>query len=122
MRDHLKAVSEILAAMSSGSYADAARIASTRLGTSSPAAEGCKLPEKTAGGSLISRPMNMEHMMAQFMPEGMRNTGLAMHHAASDFATEANKASKSGNTKLAYAALVCVTQQCTECHATYRLQ
>ena len=122
MRDHLNAVSEILAAMSSGYYADAAKIAKTRLGMDSPAAEACKAPSATSGATRMSQPMNMHQVMAQYMPEGMRKAGLAMHQAASDFATEAGKAEKSGDAKPAYAALARVTQQCTACHAAFRVQ
>ncbi len=122
MRDHLKAVSEILAAMSTGSYAEAAQIAKTRLGMDSPAAEGCKAPGVPSNTAGMSPPVNMHQMMAQFMPERMRKAGLAMHQAASDFADEAAKASKSGDAKPAYAALARVTEQCTVCHAAYRVQ
>lgn len=122
MRDHLNAVSEIMAAMSTGAYADAAKIAKTRLGMDSPAAESCKAPGASSGASRMSQPMSMHQMMAQFMPEGMRKAGLAMHQAASDFAAEAGKAEKSGDAKPAYAALARATQQCTACHAAYRVQ
>lgn len=122
MRDHLNAVSEIMAAMSTGAYADASKIAKTRLGMDSPAAESCKVTGATSGASPMSQPMNMHQMMAQFMPAGMRKAGLAMHQAASDFAVEAGKAEKSGDAKPAYAALARVTQQCTACHAAYRVR
>ncbi len=121
MRDHLNAISDILAAMAKGSYAEAAQIASLRLGMESPAAEGCKAPgaNPTSG---MSQPMNMHQMMARFMPEDMRKAGLAMHQAASDFAAEALRASKTGDAKPAYAALARVTRQCTACHAAYRVR
>ncbi len=61
-------------------------------------------------------------MMAQFMPEGMRKLGLAMHESASEFAMEAKNSAKSGDAKPAYAALARVTQQCVACHYTYSLQ
>lgn len=121
MRDHLEALSEILSKMSAGQYTKAAQVASTRLGMDSPSAEGCK-SEDTAGKPQMSKPANMDHQMSQFMPEGMRNIGLAMHQAASDFAVEANKAGKSGNPKQALAALSKVTQQCSACHAAYKVQ
>lgn len=121
MRDHLAAISEILAAMSTGHYAKAARTASTRLGLDSPAAAGCK-PEPAAGAPMMSRPGDMEHRMGKAMPEGMRNIGLEMHTAASDFAAEALKATGINNPKPALAALSRVIQQCSACHATYRVQ
>ncbi|RTL47397.1 MAG: hypothetical protein EKK46_17765 [Rhodocyclaceae bacterium] len=121
MRDHLEALSGILSSMSAGKFAKAAQVASERLGMDSPSAEGCK-SEETSGKPQMSKPMNMDHQMSQFMPEGMRNIGLAMHQAASDFAVEANKAGKSGNPKLALAALSKVAQQCVACHASYKVQ
>lgn len=121
MRDHLEALSEILSKMSVGQYSKAALVASTRLGMDSPSAEGCK-DEDTSSKPQMSKPANIDHQMSQFMPEGMRKIGLSMHQAASDFAVEANKAGKSGNPKQALAALVKVTQQCTACHASYKVQ
>jgi hypothetical protein len=121
MRDHLEALSEILSGMSAGNYAKAAQVASTRLGMDSPSAEGCK-GDGTSGKPQMSKPANMDHQMSQFMPEGMRNIGLAMHQAASDFAIESHKVGKSGNPKQALAALSKVTQQCTACHASYKIQ
>lgn len=121
MRDHLEALSEILGAMSAAQYAKASRIAGTRLGMDSPSAAGCKA-EEPAGTAQQSKPANMDHQMAQFMPEAMRRIGLSMHQAAGDFATEAAKASKTGNPKRALAALSKVTQQCSACHASYRVQ
>lgn len=121
MRDHLEALSEILSRMSAGQYAKAAQVANSRLGMDSPSAEGCKA-EDASGKPQMSKPANMDHQMSQFMPEGMRNIGLSMHQAASDFAVEANKAGKSGNPKQALAALSKVTQQCAACHASYKVQ
>lgn len=121
MRDHLQALSEILTAMSSSQYAKAAQIADTRLGMESPSAEGCKA-EDAANAPQMSKPANLDHQMSQFMPEGMRNIGLNMHQAASNFAAEAKTANKTGNAKPALAALSKVTQQCTSCHAAYKVQ
>lgn len=121
MRDHLEALSEILSKMSAGQYTKAAQVASTRLGMDSPSAEGCKA-EDTSSKPQMSKPANMDHQMSQFMPEGMRNIGLSMHQAASDFAIEANKTGKSGSPKQALAALSKVTQQCAACHASYKVQ
>jgi len=121
MRDHLQALSEILTAMASGQYAKAARIADARLGMASPSAEGCKAPEAIASLQM-SDPANMDHQMSQVMPESMRKIGLEMHQSASAFAVAATKAGKTGNAKPALAALSRVTQQCTACHAAYRVQ
>lgn len=121
MRDHLQALSEILTAMSAGRYAQAASIATTRLGMESPSAEGCK-NDSTASAAPISKPAGMDHQMAQFMPAGMRGIGLAMHQSASAFAVEADKAGTSGNGQAALTALSQVTRQCASCHAAYKLQ
>ena len=119
MRDHLMALSDILAAMSGGRYANAAAIADQRLGLGSPSADGCK-PEGNA--PQMSKPARMDHQMAQFMPEGMRQIGLNMHEAASAFAKEASKAVRTGNAKPALASLSRVTEQCAACHLTYKVQ
>lgn len=120
MRDHLQALSEILSAMSGAQYGKAARIADARLGMDSPSAAGCKAED--AAAPQMSKPSNMDHQMSQFMPEAMRKIGLEMHQSASTFAAEAAKASKTDNAKPALAALSRVTQQCTACHASFRVQ
>lgn len=121
MRDHLLALSEILTAMSGAKYTQAAQIANQRLGLESPSAAGCR-SESVATAPQMSQPMNMDHRMAEFMPEGMRNIGLEMHQSASAFAVEATKAAKTGDAKPALAALSKVTQQCTSCHSTYKVR
>lgn len=120
MRDHLLALSEILGAMSAGKYAQAASIAHARLGMESPSAEGCSSDSGSA--PQISKPASMAQQMNELMPEGMRGIGLEMHKSASVFVSAANKAAKTGNPKPALAALSRVTQQCTTCHATYKVQ
>lgn len=122
MRDHLDALSAILTAMAASNYTEAAHIADARLSMDSSAAAGCKALGDPNGGARAASPMDMESMMAQFMPEGMRVIGLGMHQSASAFAAEATKAAKSGDARTAYEALARVTQQCTACHAAYRLQ
>ncbi|MDA8095734.1 MAG: efflux transporter outer membrane subunit [Betaproteobacteria bacterium] len=121
MRDHLQALSVILAAMASGNYGKAAAVANVRLGMNSPAASSCK-----AGGAhgdpSAADASDMEGMMAQFMPEKMRGIGLRMHQAASAFAAAAAEAGRSGDPRPAYRALAHVTQQCAACHAAYRVQ
>lgn len=120
MRDHLQVLSDILDAMAKVDYAKAGRIAQARLGMDSPSAQGCKPP--AADAPQMSTAPNMDHQMAQFMPESMRQIGLAMHQSASDFSVEAAKASKTSNPKPALAALNRVTQQCVACHASYKLR
>jgi len=122
MRDHLEAMSGILAALGAGDYAKAGRIADARLGVNSPAAAGCKAGGDNVGKPQMSSPMDMEQMMAQYMPTGMRQAGFSMHQAASDFAAEAAKAAGSGDGKPALSALARVTQGCTACHSAYRVQ
>ncbi len=120
MRDHMQALSDILTAMATAQYGEASRIADARLGMGSPAAEGCK--SDGAGAAQMSMPASMEHQMSEIMPEGMRTIGLEMHQAASAFATEAAKASKTGEAKSALVALSRVTRQCSACHTAYRVQ
>lgn len=121
MRDHLLALSEILAAMAAGQYTKASQVAGARLGMDSPSAEGCR-DDKAAAKPAMSKAPGMDHQMGEFMPEGMRQLGLDMHQAASAFAGEAAKAARTGNAKPALAALSRVTQQCTSCHSTYKVQ
>jgi cytochrome c556 len=52
------------------------------------------------------------------MPEGMRNTGTGMHHAASRFALRAQE----GDLNAALLALGEVTRACVACHAGYRIR
>ena len=120
MRDHLQALADILAALSGGEYANAAHIAHARLGMESPAASACA----PAGASAAQAPeaMDMEQMMARFMPENMRAVGLEMHQSASVFAAEADKAARTGDARPAYAALAHVTEKCAVCHMAYRVQ
>lgn len=121
MRNHLQALSDILAAMSARRYAEAGRIAETRLGMDSPAAAGCK-DNTSPDGAQMSMAPSMEHQMAMAMPEAMRKLGLDMHMAASTFAVEARKAGKTGDAQPALAALSRVTQRCTACHANYKVR
>ena len=102
MRDHLLAVSEIQSALASGQYDLASDTAEKRLGMTSLEAHDAR-------------------HMAGFMPEGMQAIGTAMHHAASRFALVAQEAAVSADLPCALAALSEVTQQCTACHARYRL-
>lgn len=115
MRAHLAALGDILQALSTGDDATAAKIAETRLGLDSPGAAACN-PNRSANAS------PMASMMAEHMPEEMRNLGLAMHVSASKFAVEATKAQTSHDPKPALAALSDITQRCVACHAAYRLK
>jgi hypothetical protein len=99
MRDHLRAINEILASMGTGELDKAADIAERRLGMSSLETHG-------AGH------------MAKFMPDGMRAAGTTMHKAASRFARKAQE----GEVLPAYRMLTEVTSSCVACHAAYRIR
>jgi len=99
MRDHLKAINEILASMTSGDFDRAADVAETRLGLSSLESHGAS-------------------HMAKFMPEGMRKAGAAMHSAASRLALKAQE----GEALPAYKALSEVISACVACHSGYRIR
>jgi len=105
MRDHLKALDEILAALADGRGGEAAAVAENRLGMSSLDDHGA------------------QHM-APLMPEGMKQVGTSMHRAASRFARLAETAdldpSPEGQRKV-HAALQEITAACTGCHAAYRV-
>jgi hypothetical protein len=102
MRDHLLALQEIDLALSRNDFDQASRVAEQRLGMSSLELHGAA-------------------HVAPYMPQGMQDTGTAMHHAASRFAVEAQTASVSNDVRPALAALATVMQQCVACHAAYRL-
>jgi len=103
MRDHLLALSEIQGALAAERYAEAADIAENRLGMSSLKLHGA-------------------HDVSKFMPQGMQDTGTAMHRSASRFAIAAQNSAATGDAKPALAALTEVTRACVACHAAYRIQ
>lgn len=99
MRDHLVAINEIIAYIAADELDKAGEVAEERLGMSS---------------------LDNHHAshMAKFMPEGMRETGTAMHKAASRFAVVATE----GEVQPALKALSDVTSACIACHASYRIR
>jgi len=99
MRDHLKAVDEILMNMGAGELDKAADIAEQRLGMSSLSTHGAS-------------------HMAQVIPKEMGAIGTSMHKAASRFALKAQE----GDALEAYKALQEVTSACVACHAAYKTQ
>ncbi len=105
MRDHLRALDEILLALAENRDKDAASIAEKRLGMS----------------SLVAH--NAEHM-APFMPDAMKQIGTSMHRAASRFARMAEVAdldpTPAGSRKV-HAALQEITAACTGCHGAFRV-
>jgi len=99
MRDHLKAVNEILINMNNGELDKAAEIAEQRLGMSSLELHGAS-------------------HMAKYMPEEMRRKGTSMHKAASRFALKAQE----GELLPAYKLLQEITSACVACHSGYRIR
>ncbi|AKH99581.1 hypothetical protein IMCC20628_00862 [Hoeflea sp. IMCC20628] len=106
MRDHLKALDEILGALAQGNVDDAGRIAENRLGMSSLDLHGAA-------------------HIAKFMPEAMADAGTEMHRAASRFvivAQDAELAPGKEAQRLVYGALQEVTSACNACHQAYRVR
>lgn len=103
MRDHLVAMGEIQASLAAGKYGLAAEIAENRIGMSSLQAHGAS-------------------HMAPYMPKGMQDIGTAMHRSASRFARTAQEAAVTNDLPRTLNALADLTQQCTACHASYRLR
>jgi hypothetical protein len=102
MRDHLLSLQEIDVALSKNDFDNASRIAEQRLGMNSLELHGAA-------------------HIAPYMPKGMQDIGTEMHHAASQFAVEAQNASVSNDVRPALATLGTVMQKCVACHAAYRL-
>lgn len=98
MRDHLRAINEILTHLADENPEAAAEVAENRLGMSSLKAHGA-------------------HHMSKFMPEGMRKAGTGMHRAASRLALSAQE----GDIPGAYRQLAEVTSACVACHQGYRV-
>ncbi len=103
MRDHLTAIGEIQAALAAGKFGLAADVAEKRIGMSSL---------ETHGAS----------HMAPYMPPKMQEIGTAMHRSASRFARTAQEVAVTRDLPNALGALADLTQQCTACHASYRLR
>ena len=99
MRDHLETLDALLGHLAKDELDAAADLAEQRLGMSSLDDHGAA-------------------HMAQFMPEGMRAAGTAMHRAASRFARVAVE----GDRDRALAALREVSAACVACHRGYRIR
>ncbi|WP_036261847.1 hypothetical protein [Methylocapsa aurea] len=105
MRDHLKALEEILADISAEKYDDAANVAEERLGMSS---------------------LERHHAshMAPYMPKPMQDAGIAFHRAASRFAIVAKNVDVERSydaMKQLNASLSDMIVACNVCHASYRI-
>lgn len=106
MRDHLRALDDVLAALAAGNVRQAGEIAESRMGMTSLDAHGAA-------------------HMAPHMPPAMRQTGAALHHAASRLAMAAEDAEVEhsyDSQRKVFAALQDVTAACNACHAAFRLR
>ncbi|HET9750340.1 MAG TPA: hypothetical protein VFS06_13650 [Casimicrobiaceae bacterium] len=103
MREHLRSLQEITAALSTGAYDKAADIAESRLGLTSLDAHGAA-------------------HLAPYLPQAMQAIGTQMHRAASRFAVATQDASVGNDLRPALAALGAVMERCVACHAAYRVR
>jgi len=103
MRDHLRALQEIEAALAKKDFDKVADIAEQRLGLSSLEAHGAA-------------------HMAPYMPKPMQDIGTAMHRAASRLAQTAQEAAVEGDMAPVQEGLAALLRQCVACHETYRLR
>jgi cytochrome c556 len=101
MRDHLRALQEIQAALATNDFAKAADVAEQRLGMSSLEIHGAA-------------------HMAPYMPKPMQDIGTEMHRAASRFARVAQEASVKGDMPPVFDAFSRILRQCVACHESYR--
>jgi cytochrome c556 len=106
MRDHLRTLNEILAALAAGDAATAAKTAEQRIGMSSMGLHGAA-------------------HMAPYMPQPMQSMGSELHHAASRFAVAVENADIERTPeaqKNVFAALHDITRACQACHDAYRIR
>jgi len=106
MRDHLRALDEILGDLADGDVDAAADIAEKRLGMSSLSLHGAA-------------------HLAKFMPKAMAEIGTQMHRAASRFVIVAQDAELNPGRESqhrVYRALQAVTENCNACHQAYRIR
>ena len=106
MRDHLRALEEILGALASGDHNTAIKVAESRIGMSSLEDHGAA-------------------HLAKFMPDGMQAAGTEMHHASSRFVIALQNAEikdSAESQKEIYGALTEITQACNACHSAYKIR
>ena len=106
MRDHLRALDEILGYLAQGDVGEAGRVAESRLGMSSLDLHGAS-------------------HIAKFMPDGMAAAGTEMHRAASRFVITAQDAELAPGREAqheVYGALQAVTSACNACHQAYKIR
>ena len=106
MRDHLRALDEMLGELAEGNTDKAAQIAEKRLGMSSLSLHGAA-------------------HLGKFMPKAMGALGTQMHHAASRFVIIARDAElepgKAAQRKV-YKAMQGILENCNACHQAYRIR
>lgn len=106
MRDHVRALEDILSYLAEGQGKKAADVAEARLGLSSLSLHGAA-------------------HIATFMPQPMQDAGTDMHRAASRFAALAIEAEVDNSVEsqqALFGALAEITQACNACHAGYRIR
>ena len=103
MREHLRALQEIQAALAQHEFDRAADTAEQRLGMSSLEAHGAA-------------------HLAPYLPKPMQDIGTEMHRAASRFARTAQAAAVKGDLSPVLAGYSEILQQCNACHSAYRIR
>jgi len=103
MRDHLRALQEIQAALAKSDFDKAADIAEQRIGMSSLEKHGAA-------------------HMAPYMPKPMQDIGTQMHRAASRFSRTAQEAVVKSNMEPVLDDFSTLLKQCIACHDSYRLR
>jgi cytochrome c556 len=103
MRDHLRALQEIQAALAKSDFDKAADIAEQRIGMSSLEKHGAA-------------------HMAPYMPKPMQDIGTQMHRAASRFSRTAQEAVVKSNMAPVLDDFSTLLKQCIACHDSYRLR
>ena len=103
MRDHLRALQEIQAALAKSDFDKAADIAEQRIGMSSLEKHGAA-------------------HMAPYMPKPMQDIGTQMHRAASRFSRTAQEAAVKADMGPVLDDFSTLLRQCIACHDSYRLR
>ena len=103
MRDHLRALQEIQAALAKKNFDNAADIAEQRIGMSSLETHGAA-------------------HMAPYMPKPMQDIGTQMHRAASRFSRTAQEAAVKADMVPVLDDFSTLLRQCVACHDSYRLR
>jgi hypothetical protein len=122
MRDHLVALADIVTALATRNYIEAANIASSRLGMESRGADGCR-PMKSHSSMDMMRMHSQPDSMALMMPGDMKKLGQRMHRFADEFAEAArNNTDLQHDDVAVLAALGKLVQACSDCHSKFRIR